>query len=245
MLYAVISDIHSNLEALTASLSEIDRIKADRIVCLGDIVGYNPNPNECIELLRERNIQCVMGNHDSRVAGLEDAADFNLLAARSIEWTRGVLTPENREFLAALPRSRFIDGRFLAIHGGVNDTDQYIFGARDALRNFNLMRELKKQTRVCFYGHTHVHAAFVEKDGEAHLLEENELKLEKGFRYLLNPGAIGQPRDRDPRASFALYDTDASLVSFRRLDYDIQRTAASIVEAGLPERLAERLKLGW
>ena len=115
MRYAVISDIHSNLEALTASLNEIDRIKADKIVCLGDIVGYNPNPNECVELLRERNIQCVMGNHDSRVAGLEDASDFNLLAARAIEWTQSVLTQENRDFLTALPRSRFIDGRFLAV----------------------------------------------------------------------------------------------------------------------------------
>ncbi len=245
MLYAVISDIHSNLEALTASLNEIDRIKADKIVCLGDIVGYNPNPNECVELMRERNIQCVMGNHDSRVAGLEDASDFNLLAARSIEWTQSVITPENRDFLTALPRSRFIDGRFLAVHGWVNDTDRYIFGARDAVKNFDLLRELKKPARLCFFGHTHVHAAYMEEDGEAHLVDGASVKLVKGKRYIVNPGAIGQPRDRDPRASFAVYDHGAGEVSFHRVDYDIQQTAAKILASGLPERLAERLKLGW
>ena len=245
MLYAVISDIHSNLEALTASLNEIDRIKADKIVCLGDIVGYNPNPNECVELLRERNVQCVMGNHDSRAAGLADASDFNLMAARAIEWTRGVLTPENRAFLAALPKSRLIDGRFLAVHGWVNDTDRYIFGESDATKNFGLLRELKKPARLCFFGHTHVHAAYIEDDGEAHLVEADSVKLAKGKRYLLNPGAIGQPRDRDPRASFAVYDHGAGKVTFHRVDYDIQLTVAKLLEAGLPERLAERLKLGW
>ena len=245
MRYAVISDIHSNLEALTASLNEIDRIKADKIVCLGDIVGYNPNPNECVELLRERNIQCVMGNHDSRVAGLADASDFNLLAARAIEWTQSVLTQENRDFLTALPRSRFIDGRFLAVHGWVNDTDRYIFGARDAEKNFDLLKELKKPARLCFFGHTHVHAAYVEEDGEAHLVEGGSVKLVKGKKYLLNPGAIGQPRDRDPRASFLIFDSKKNQVNFYRVEYDIHTTSEKILAAGLPERLAERLKLGW
>jgi len=245
MLYAVISDIHSNLEALTACLDEIDKKKAGKIICLGDIVGYNPNPNECVSILIERGALCVLGNHDSRVAGLEGSDDFNLLALRAIEWTREVITPENRDFLAALPRTRFVDGRFLAIHGWVNDTDRYIFGARSAEKNFELMKELKKPARVCFFGHTHVHAAYMEDSTDVHLVEDDSIELDKANRYLLNPGSIGQPRDRDPRASYALYDSDKGVVTFHRVDYDIQQTAAKIVEANLPERLAERLKLGW
>ncbi len=245
MRYAVISDIHSNLEALTASLNEIDKLKADRIICLGDIVGYNPNPNECVEIIRQRNILSIMGNHDSRVAELEDAGDFNLQAARAVYWTRQVLTPENREFLSGLPRSRFVDNRFLAVHGWVNDTDQYILGVNDAQQNFNLLKDLKKSPRLCFFGHTHVPVAYMEFNSTVEPAAGETLKLIKGVRYLINPGAVGQPRDRDPRASFAVYDTKASEVSFHRVDYDIQSTADKILEAGLPERLAERLKLGW
>lgn len=245
MRYAVISDIHANLEAFTASLEEIDRLKPDTIICLGDVVGYNPNPNECIEIVKARNILCVMGNHDSRVAGIEDSADFNLVAVKAIEWTRGVLKPENAAFLKGLPRSRFVDNRFLAVHGWINGTDRYIFGARDAVENFRLLRELKKKTGLCFFGHTHVPAAYMESGADAEPIDGAAIKLEKGRRYLINPGAIGQPRDRDPRASFIIYDTDSSEVAYHRVAYDIQATADKIIEANLPERLAERLKLGW
>ncbi len=245
MRYALISDIHSNLEALTASLDEIDRLKADSIICLGDIVGYNPNPNECVEIVRQRKMLCVIGNHDSRVASMEDADDFNLIALRSVQWTRDVLEAGHIAFLRSLPRTRYVDNRFLAVHGWVNDTDQYLFGARDAQKNFELLDGLKKKTRLCFFGHTHVPAAYVDAGNGAEPLEGDTLKLEDGARYLINPGSIGQPRDRDPRASFAIYDTSASKVKFHRVEYDVQTTAEKIVEAGLPERLAERLKLGW
>lgn len=243
MRYAVISDIHSNLEALEAFLKSAESLSVDRTVCLGDIVGYNANPNECVEIVRERKFLCLMGNHDSRVAGLEEAADFNFQAAQAVSWTRAEITPENAEFLKALPRTLAVNKKFLAVHGWVNDTDRYIFGQKDALTNFGLMEETK--TSLCFFGHTHVPVAYA-KNGEVETLVAGQtLTLEKGKSYLVNPGSIGQPRDRDPRASFLVYDDRKSQIKFYRADYDINATARKIMEAGLPERLAERLKLGW
>jgi predicted phosphodiesterase len=243
MRYAVISDIHSNIEALKAFLREADRLKAGRIVCLGDIVGYNANPNECVDLMREREALSVMGNHDSRAAGLEETAGFNEHAVRAIEWTRGVLTEENREFLKGLPRSLVVDRRFLAVHGWVKDTDQYILGASDALRNFEAMKG--ENVSLCFFGHTHVAISYLQVDGQVVMSADDEVRIRKGAAYLMNPGGLGQPRDRDPRASFIIYDTRAATVTYHRVEYDIQATVEKIMAAGLPERLAERLKLGW
>lgn len=243
MRYAVISDVHSNLEALTAFLAKADRLGYDRIVCLGDIVGYNANPNECIELLREREALCVMGNHDSRAAGLEDESDFNFHAALAIQWTRGALKEENRIFLGNLPRSLQVNRKFLAVHGWVNDTDLYILGPRDAAANFELMKDSKN--RLCFFGHTHVPVVYKEDEGGVEPVEGEQVKLLKGASYLINPGSIGQPRDRDPRLSFVIYDTKKSQAAYYRVEYDISATAGKILAAGLPDRLAERLKLGW
>jgi predicted phosphodiesterase len=244
MRYAVISDIHSNLESLTACFNKIDTLDVDRIICLGDIVGYNANPNECIDLIREKGVMCVMGNHDSRAAGLEEPTDFNLLAANAIYWTRNAITEENRAFLKDLPRTLFVDNKFLAIHGWVNDTDQYILGAKDALTNFGLLKEFAK-TNLCFFGHTHVAISYLEVKGSVVLNLDSSLKLAKGINYLVNPGGLGQPRDRDPRAPFLIYDSKKSEITFYRVQYDILSTAEKIIAAGLPERVAERLKLGW
>ncbi len=245
MRYAVISDIHSNLEALTAFIDAAGQLKADRIICLGDIVGYNANPNECIRLLKDNGAQCVMGNHDSRVAGFEEPSNFNYHAAAAVYWTREAMEEEGMEFLKGLPRSLLVGRRFLAIHGWVNDTDRYIMGARDASRNFELMKEVRATLGLCFFGHTHVPVAYSEEDGEIAINGESRIKLKKGLRYLINPGSLGQPRDRDPRASFLIYDTKKNQVNFYRIEYDIHSTAEKILAAGLPERLAERLKLGW
>ncbi len=244
MRYAVISDIHSNLESLAAFFEKIDTLDVDKIICLGDIVGYNANPNECVDLIREKGVICIMGNHDSRAVGLEEPTDFNLLAANAILWTRNVLTEENREFLRNLPRTLRVDNKFLAIHGWVNDTDQYILGARDALKNFELLRELSK-TNLCFFGHTHVAISYLEVKGSVVLNLDSSLKIAKGINYLVNPGGLGQPRDRDPRAPFLIYDSKKSEITFYRVQYDILRTTEKIIAAGLPERVAERLKLGW
>ncbi|HXI10369.1 MAG TPA: metallophosphoesterase family protein [Thermodesulfobacteriota bacterium] len=243
MRYAVISDIHSNLEALEAFLKCAESLSLDKTVCLGDIVGYNANPNECVGLVREKKMLCLMGNHDSRVAGLEEPTDFNLQAAQAVLWTRKNITPENAEFLRKLPRTLPVNKKFLAVHGWINDTDRYIFGHRDALANFEMMEETK--TGLCFFGHTHVPVAYVKGEEVEGMRPFGTVKLEKDKSYLVNPGSIGQPRDRDPRASFLVYDDKKSEITFYRTDYDIAATAAKIMEAGLPERLAERLKLGW
>ena len=245
MRYAVISDIHSNLEALTAFLKAAENLDIDKTICLGDIVGYNANPNECIELLREREVHCLLGNHDSRVVGFEDPADFNLHASEAVYWTRDAISQENLTFLTNLPRNFLVNNKFLAVHGWVNDTDRYIMGQRDAERNFALMVEKKATLGLCFFGHTHVPVAYAMKGEELSVVTENPFKLEKGVRYLVNPGSIGQPRDRDPRASFLVYDAKKKKVTFHRVDYDIHATTEKILAAGLPERLAERLKLGW
>lgn len=245
MRYAVISDIHSNLEALTSFLEAAQNIDIDKTVCLGDVVGYNANPNECIGLLRENGVQCVLGNHDSRVAGFEEPFDFNFHAAAAVMWTRENITEANKEFLRKLPRNMMVNSKFLAIHGWVNDTDRYIMGQRDALRNFELMSELRAALGLCFFGHTHVPVAYGLAGEELRTVNENPFKLEKGVRYLVNPGSLGQPRDRDPRSSFLVYDTRKKQITFHRVEYDITSTSEKIMAAGLPERLAERLKLGW
>lgn len=245
MRYAVISDIHSNLEALTAFLEASKKLDIDKTVCLGDLVGYNANPNECVDILREAGVQCVLGNHDSRVAGLEEPSDFNFHAAAAVLWTRGAISERNREYLRKLPRHMSVNGKFLAVHGWVNDTDRYIMGQRDAIKNFELMAEVRATLGLCFFGHTHVPAAWRWKGGEIEAVVENPFKLEKGVKYLVNPGSLGQPRDRDPRASFLVFDSTKKEIAFHRVEYDIHSTSEKILAAGLPERLAERLKLGW
>ncbi|MEK6531464.1 MAG: metallophosphoesterase family protein [Deltaproteobacteria bacterium] len=247
MRYAVISDIHSNLEALAACVKEIDGLKIDRIISCGDTVGYNANPNECVDIMRSRKIASVMGNHDSRAAGLQGPEDFNLLAATAIRWTRDALTKENSEFLRGLPLSLAVDKRFLVFHGWLDDHDRYMLGARDAGENFRIIagNAAFKDTKICFFGHTHVPVAYLTEDGSVAISTERSFKINKDASYLINPGGLGQPRDRDPRASFVVYDAEKSTITFHRVEYDIQLAAEKIIGAGLPERIAERLKLGW
>ncbi len=243
MRYAVISDIHSNLEALTAVLAEIDTLGVDRIVCLGDLVGYNSNPNECIELVRERDVACVLGNHDSRAAGLRNTLDFNALAEDVIYWTRNVLTDSNARFLEGLPEKISIDNTFVAFHGWVNDPDTYIFGAVDALLNFRLLKK-KESVNLSFFGHTHISIGYIENSGDISFCTDQEIRINGNSAYLINPGGLGQPRDHDPRAPFIIYDTEKSVVTFHRVEYDYERTAQKILDSGLPPRLAERLCRG-
>lgn len=245
MRYAIISDIHSNIEALTAFFKAAEKLKVDKTVCLGDMVGYNPNPNECVDLVRENEVACVMGNHDSRASGVEEPTDFNPQAALAIYWTRNALTDENKEFLKNLPRKLMVDDRFLAVHGWVNDTDRYVFSAGDAAKNFELVRKEKPRVNICFFGHTHVAITYLEAGGSVALNADSRLSIDPGVDYLINPGGLGQPRDRDPRAPFAIYDTEKREVTFHRVEYDFKATAQKILDAGLPQRLAERLKLGW
>ena len=244
MRYAVISDIHSNIEALTAVLERIDAIGVDKTVCLGDIVGYNAAPNECIDLVRKLGLSCVMGNHDARASGLEELHDFNAAAAEAIYWTRKQLTEENRLFLRKLPRRTVVDDAFLPVHGWINDTDSYILSATDASINFRLM-EREKTPHLTFFGHTHVRIAYLARNGCVETSLDETITLKEGVMCLANPGGVGQPRDRDPRAAFLVFDAATQEISFFRTEYNIDSCRRKILGAGLPEVLAERLLYGW
>ena len=257
MRYAIISDIHSNLEALAAVLDEIETLAIDKTVCLGDIVGYNADPNECVEMIRERAIECVMGNHDSRAAGLEEAAGFNPHALAAILWTRDVLTKENSEYLKELPRVVTVgEGTaegFIAVHGWINDTDSYIMTRVEAEANLALMEE--HHAALCFFGHTHQAVTYGVAGGETIELDgrnKKTVKTDEFERLLINPGSVGQPRDRDPRAGYAVYDTEKKEVALHRVEYDINVCRGKILKLGLgrfltpatAKALAERLRHG-
>src|SRR5579875_2176380 len=241
----VVSDIHGNLQALEAVLNAAGHF--DQLWNLGDAVGYGANPNEIIDILRSRAAVNVRGNHDRVCAGLTDSENFNPVAAQAALWTRQTLTPENLAWLRAVPQGpiRTTDLASCA-HGSPLDEDHYILSMRDAWTPLQRMG-----TPLTFFGHTHVQGAFLQSEAdweELHpVFEETgtfELRLEDGLRLLVNPGSVGQPRDRDPRAAFAVYDSTTHEVVFHRVPYDIAAAQAAIRAAGLPERLASRLETG-
>jgi predicted phosphodiesterase len=246
--YALIADIHSNLDALKAVLDEVERLKCGTIICLGDIVGYGAEPNECVQLLREKSVTSVNGNHDKAACGIREPYNFNPTAREAALWTRDVLTEENRGYLKNLPEK--VDyGDFIAVHGAVSDPDKYILSVYEAESEF----ELFGGAALCFFGHTHVRAVYAFRDGSACEAagvkvkpDKNALRLDmdKDTKYLINPGSVGQPRDRDPRASYLVYERGSG-VEFRRVEYDIESAQNKILEAGLSKALAQRLKYGY
>ncbi len=246
MRTAVISDIHANLEALVAVLGRIEEFKADETICLGDMVGYNANPNEVLDILKGRKIRCILGNHDVAAAGMEEPDNFNPVARAAVLWTRDRLTSENREFLRRLPREQRVRDFFI-FHGAIHDTDSYIFYREDAVGNFRLLAALPHSPVLGFFGHTHVRTTLSEQHGAVSTslsLDTGHMELFPGKRYLINPGSVGQPRDGDPRASFLVYDDKRRMITFHRVEYDIRRCQDKIIRAGLPPRLAARLDGG-
>ena len=244
MRIAIIADIHANLEALQAVLERIHALNVDEIVCLGDIVGYNANPNECVGILRNEKILSVLGNHDACASGLEEPFRFNVLARSAVFWTREHLTEENRSFLRELPREKRVHDCFL-FHGSIHDTNRYILFLDDVEENFQSLAGLPGALKLGFFGHTHVGTAFIDHQGVISSDLSSELSLSSEKRYLIDPGSVGQPRDGDPRASFLVYDRDDSTVLFFRVEYDIKACQDRIVRAGLPPLLAWRLEQGW
>lgn len=244
MRYAVISDVHANLEALSAVISKIAELKTNRILCLGDIVGYNTNPNEVIDILKSEKALCIKGNHDAVACGLEEPDAFNPLARRAALWTREQLLKESNDFLRSLPRELKVDNFFI-FHGSIHDTNRYIFDEEDIKENSLLMEKLTGAPQIGFFGHTHVRTACSYYRGVvSHELSE-ELHLSDSKMYLINPGSVGQPRDGDPRAAFLVYDSRDKKVSFYRIGYDITACQDKIIKAGLPPQLATRLEMGW
>jgi diadenosine tetraphosphatase ApaH/serine/threonine PP2A family protein phosphatase len=238
--YAIVSDLHANLEALTAALSTIDEMGIEHIVCLGDIVGYNANPNECVDLIREREIPCISGNHDAVACGLEEPWGFNPIALSAALWTRENLTSDNAEWLRQLPINRTIDG-FLMAHGSPTDRDCYMFSWEDVLPHMNFLEE--RESELCFFGHTHCPGIF-STDGAYSLDGDGVFDAGGEKPFFINPGSVGQPRDGDPRASFGTFDSEQQRYELVRLEYAVDRAAERVVRAGLPNFLAERLYVG-
>ena len=240
MRYAIISDLHANLEALTVVLKKIEEIGVDQIVCLGDVVGYNANPNECIEMVREREIPTICGNHDAVACGMEEPWGFNPVALSAAMWTRETLKEEHAEWLRGLPDTRRFD-RFLAAHGSPINRNTYLFTWEDILPHVDFVKE--QGLSLCFFGHTHSPGIF-STDGVYTVDDDSRFALGDGKCFFINPGSVGQPRDGDPRATFGLLDTETNEFKLLREIYPVKKAADRIVEEGLPRFLAERLFLG-
>ncbi|HEY4364336.1 MAG TPA: metallophosphoesterase family protein [Bryobacteraceae bacterium] len=235
----ILSDIHANREALEAVLEDA-KGRYDRIVCLGDIVGYGADPNYVVEWARANVRTVIRGNHDKVCVGLDPIFVYNVAAQKSAEWTMGVLTAENRAYLENLPRGPLRVDDFDIVHGSPADEDEYLIHAGDVARAREYL-----ETRVTFFGHTHVQGGFqVGRAGVRRVYPGQVLEIEADWQYLVNPGSVGQPRDMDPRAAYAVYDREARTVEFRRVKYDIAGAAGKILGAGLPQGLAARLYEG-
>jgi predicted phosphodiesterase len=245
MRYGIICDIHSNSEALNVVLDYLERVeKIDRFICCGDIVGYGARPNECTEIIRQlKNCYTVAGNHDWGAVGLEDTSFFNPIALEAIEWTGRHLTEDNRNYLTSLA-SEIEENNFMVVHGSPRDPiNEYIFEERTFLAN---LPKIKKN--ICFVGHTHVplcfHATPSQEIGETLLADGTSLEINAPYKYLINCGSVGQPRDGDPRASCGIYDDKTNSIKIKRIKYDIISTQQEILSAGLPAALSLRLIYG-
>ena len=246
MRYLVLTDIHANLEALQVCLEDAEKHGFDRTLLLGDLVGYGADPNAVIARIRELDPAAIVrGNHDKVACGLEQADGFNAVARSAARWTLDVLLPEHRDWLAALPEGPIaVDDIVEICHGSPFDEDAYIFDELDAVR------ALKVSTRMlCLFGHTHFPVTF-ELSAESFdsvgstSAAETQVQLRDGCKYLINPGSVGQPRDGDPRAAYAIVDTTERRVELFRSRYHVDEAQAKIVDAGLPEVLAQRLAVG-
>lgn len=241
MKYAIISDIHANLEALESVLSEVDKRGIDVLLCLGDVVGYGPNPNECIDLVRSHSEVVLAGNHDYAPLGKLDLSYFNTWAREAVEWTDAQLTEPSREFLDSLPLTHLFNGCTL-VHATPFEPERwhYIITIGEAVKNF-----AQFDNQICFVGHSHVPMVVAAgPDGDYNVLRQASLTIEPHRRYIINVGSVGQPRDSIPRCAFGIYDTQERSYELIRIDYDIAETQSKILKHGLPAFLAERLEFG-
>ncbi|HCN76592.1 MAG TPA: metallophosphoesterase [Verrucomicrobiales bacterium] len=239
MKFCIFGDIHANLEALQSVLWDAHEQGCASHVCLGDIVGYAANPAECLETVREMNCPTVRGNHDEGAASTSNLEELNPLAQAALLWTREQLSEEQRQWLRDLKLVRQVRD-FTIVHATLDSPGSwgYVTNRFDAMASFSY-----QFTQVCFYGHTHVPRIF-EKDDSVRAARGNEVTLQRGVKYFVNVGSVGQPRDGDWRASYAIYDAQAQTIAIRRVEYDIQTAQDKIRAAGLPSLLAERLALG-
>ena len=239
MKFAIIADIHANLEAFQVVLEDIKLQKCTHYACLGDVVGYNANPKECLDIVRTMGIPCVKGNHDEYCSTENHLDGFNPHAAESVHWTRDQLSASDKQWLRDLKYSRMA-ANFTMVHATLDAPERwgYVFDKLAAAASFPY-----QNTQMCFFGHTHVPVAFM-RDTVVRGGTYSKFKVDPSKKYFINVGAVGQPRDNNPKAAYVIYDMTAQTIELRRLEYDIASAQKKILAAGLPERLAERLAFG-
>jgi len=239
MKYAIIADIHGNLEALQVVLEDCKNQKVTHYACLGDVVGYNANPKECLDIIRNMGMPIVKGNHDEYCSSDMELDGFNAHAAEAVSWTRKQLSEEDRKWLRDFKYLRLV-ASFTIVHATLDGPQRwgYVFDKLAAAASFTY-----QNTAVCFFGHTHVPVAFI-RDSVVRGGTYSKFKIDHGRKYFINVGSVGQSRDGVAKATYVIYDMDEQSIELRRLDYDIPTTQRKIIEAGLPPRLAERLAVG-
>jgi len=246
MRLLVLSDVHANATALEAALAASAN-RWEQVICLGDVIGYGPDPNEVADRLRALAPAIIRGNHDRAATHPEEMEDFNPVARKAIEWTRDQLRPDNLSWLAQLPPGPLEAHGVILVHGAYQDEDQYVHSPAHALDSI-----LASPQPITFFGHTHYQGGFSYRHERLDLIHMRPpadasfaaLRLDAAARYLLNPGSIGQPRDGDPRAAFAIADLDHGIIEFWRVRYDIKSVQDRMARAGAPEALIERLAFG-
>ncbi|MEE8330002.1 MAG: metallophosphoesterase family protein [Thermodesulfovibrionia bacterium] len=239
MRYAIISDVHANLEALNNVLKKIEEETCDELMFLGDSVGYGPNPNECIYRLKEKTKILLAGNHDMAAVGTADIKHFNPYARATVEWTQEILSNENRSFLNGLPLTEEVDDSILLVHSTPKEPEKwhYLLNAGDADSNFSFFSK-----KICFVGHSHIPFIIEQAPGGNITIYKDRADIKKRHRYIINAGSVGQPRDSNPDAAYALLNKN--YVEIKRVTYDIVLTQKKMRDAGLPSFLIERLSRG-
>ena len=241
MLLGIFSDIHSNLDALQSVYSDMERRGVNKRVCLGDLVGYGGNPNECVEMIKSISDICILGNHDSVAIENEHPENFNPYALKVMDWTRNVLTSESLDYLKSLPYQIEMDDCLFVHSSPKSPADWcYVSSLDDAVDAFEFFKQ-----QACFIGHTHCPNIIVKESGQSFkVLEESEYKITGGERVLINVGSVGQPRDRDPQASYCTYDTVSKEILLIKVPYDIEAAQQVMISHDLPEYLVNRLSEG-
>ena len=243
MSIAIIGDIHSNLAALKAVLEQIDELRIKRILFVGDLVGYNASPAECIYLFEQRKFEGISGNHDRYTTG-QEMRDVRETTVEAVEFTREAIGKTGLAFLGQLPDMLVIDQRYMLVHGSICDRDEYMLTAEIIMKNMQKMRSEYNGIDICFFGHSHFPAVIGNGAIDMKFPETRNTKLDPLKQYMINPGSVGQPRDRVPLASFAVFDPQAYAVKIHRVEYNVQDTHDRVLEAGLGRSLAERLLAG-
>jgi len=242
--YGIISDMHANYGALKVALEYLNMAGVEKLLCLGDLVGYGAEPFECIQAVRDKpNIYTIAGNHDRQVIGEKDPR-MRKTATQVLAWTADNISPSNARYLKQLPQGMTVDDIFVMVHGSLIERDAYILSPQEISKNLQCMINDFPGFKICFFGHTHIPMLVGTKAVITDLRETKSFQLDKNDIYLINPGSVGQPRDRCPLASFGIFDTEHWTMTYVRRPYDIRQAQRAIIDNGLPEKFARRLAVG-